>query len=50
MFLKHRLKIDYHLILVLLIPLILLLSNQAWFFPYVGGPTDGWLMDSYFHS
>jgi len=50
MFLKNRIKIDYHLILVLLVPVVLLLASQEWFFPYSGGPTDGWFNDIYFYG
>ena len=45
-----RVKLDYYLCLLLLIPLILLFANKDWFFPYSGGPTDAWLNNIYFYS
>src|SRR3990167_3352552 len=50
MLFKKKETIDYYLCLILITPLILLFANQNWFFPYSGGPTDGWLNDLYFYG
>jgi len=43
----RKLQIDWHLIFILLIPVILLLSSQQWFFP-MGGGTDAQYNLAYF--
>ena len=41
--------IDFGLLLVILIPLLLLLSNHEWLFPY-GDATDAWLNYAFFYG
>ena len=46
---RKKINIDYTLLMILLVPVVLLLSNDEWLFPY-GNATDAWLNNSYFYG